>query len=106
MSNNTVKLTRKHKAVILLTGLLNGCIFEHDGNTYAMDEGHHLCQKMQKGDYKDGQFVPTEDVWVKISMGGFGLKEFIDWAEKFTDDEIFIITAQWTLTEINKKDRG
>ena len=86
-----IKSRKRHKAEILIGYLLKGHIIIKNNIRYVLDKDNNLCEE---------RIRTKEIVLLKINFGGFNLRNFIDWANSFTDAEIFLICANKVLNDI------
>ncbi len=91
----------KHSAIILLGILLRGYPVIKDNITYLLSEDNYLCQEATK---ECGKTDKKEKVLLKIGFGGSGLKDFIDWANSFTVEELAINGANAVLNDLKRKE--
>lgn len=95
-----IKMKRKSPAILLET-LLKGYPLIKNNITYYLSEDYYLCQEAIKEDSKTGK---KEKVLLKISLGGYKLKQFIDWANTFTIADLAINGANAVLNDLKRGD--
>jgi len=91
-------MIRKHKAAILLKILLKGHYIIKDNVKYLLSEDYSLCQEAVSENTSTKAKVK---VLLKVNLG-IELKDFINWANSFTDDEIFTTSANSVLNDIRE----
>ena len=91
------KAIRRPNGIIVLEAMLDGRKVKIDGQTWCMSEDHEICMpaKHYKGDL-DGEY---EEVGMKVEMS---VGVFFNMCEKLTEEEVFTISAESVLTEINR----
>ncbi len=94
------KIKRRKSAIILLNMLLKGYPVVKDNKTYILSEDYYLCQIAMGRDNRGKR----KEVLLKIGMGSFGLKEFIDWANSFTMAELAINATTTVLNDLKRKE--
>ena len=90
-----------NKPVKILQYLLEGRKIEKDDHVYYLSDDNYLCEEMDK--YKGNKFI--EKVLLKVNFGNFSLTSFIKWANEFSNEEVFLMSCQKVLTDINRKKR-
>lgn len=85
----------REKAVVILDALLSGSVVEKDDKKYVIIEGD-LCQECTK----ITQGIADEKVFVAVGFGSMTLKEFIDWANSFSSDDVFIVSSNSALNKM------
>ena len=86
-------IKRKSKPEILLNILLSGYCIVKDDIKYCLSEDGYLCQVAIAD-------LSNEEYLLKVNFGEFELKQFIDWAEAFTDEEVSYNLANKTINEL------
>jgi len=90
------KIKRKKSAIILLNMLLKGYPVIKDNITYILSDDYYLCQEAIGRDGRGNE----RKVLLKIGLGSHSLKNFIDWANSFTIDELAINGANAVLNDL------
>jgi hypothetical protein len=87
---------KTEKSVIVLKSLLNGVPVRKGTSTYILSEDFKLCLEAEdtKGNTK-----------LLVVNLGIELSDFILWANSFTDEEMFLVVANYSLNILNKKKR-
>ena len=87
---------KPNKPIILLNALLQGQIIETGNCKYKLvDNG--FCQQFNRINTITGK---EYKVWLPIQSR---LKNFIIWANTFTDEEVFIISSNVVLNDIKRE---
>lgn len=94
-----INIKRKEPAIILLNILLKGYSIQKDNITYLLSKDNYLCQEATKEDTKTGK---KEKVLLKIGLGHYDLKGFIDWANTFTIEELAINGSNAVLNDLRR----
>lgn len=81
---------KKHNAVVLLSLLLNGGSVVKDGIKYVLTRSNWIRQEATSEEIEAG--------YLRVGFDG-ELKNFIDWANTFTDDEIALNIANSVLNK-------
>lgn len=86
---------RIHKSVTILSALLKGIPITKDDRTWFIDKGRlyieATCEDTLTGTTK------------KVNLGvNFSLEDFIKLADRFTEDELFIISSTVVLNEVKR----
>lgn len=90
-----LRLTRP---IMVLRALLAGLPVEHGGGTYCLDIDYRLCKQGVSINTGTGEETP---ILLVVDMGdGIALKDFVKWAMRFSDDELFILAATAALNEV------
>lgn len=84
--------------IILLNSLLKGYYVIKDNKKYLLDSNYYLCQVTMS---EDTLTKVKKETLLKVNLG-IGLKEFIDWTDTFTQDEIFINSANNVLNDVKR----
>lgn len=85
------------RPIVVLRALLAGLPVEHDGGTFCLDIDYRLCKQGLSINATGEQ----RDILLVVDMGeGIALKDFIRWAMRFSDDELFTLAATAALNEV------
>ena len=93
----------KPKTAIILEALLDGRTIEKDGDRYCLSEDNYFC--LIAYSTTNGKTDTKKEVLLKVGLGDFGLRDFIYWCDKFTSEEVFIISAEKVLSNLHHKNR-
>ena len=91
-------MKKNNKAVVLLKILLKGYPVIKDTKKYLLSDDYYLCQEAIS---ENTITKEKKKILLKVQLG-IGLKEFIDWASSFTDNEIYTNAGNATLNDIKR----
>lgn len=94
-----INIKRKEPAIILLNILLEGYPIRKNDITYCLSEDNYLCQEATEENTKTEN---KKKVLLKIGLGHYDLKGFIDWANTFTIEELAINGANAVLNDLRR----
>jgi hypothetical protein len=91
-----------NRPIVLLKVLLSGVPIVKNGDRFWLDESNYFCIEAKKVDIISGQ---TSSTLLRVNFGDYSLKQFIDWANSFTDDEVFTAVSNRLLAEVAREQK-
>ena len=92
-------LNRRPNYEIVMRALSKGLTFEHDGTEWGFSEDNDLVCKARRLTLDGGG---ETEVWLK-PLGEQSIGWFIRWCDTLSDDTIFTLAANSSLTDIQNR---
>lgn len=85
-----------NKPIFVLKQLLDGASVVVDDQEYLFDADNHLCLKVAN--------TPNNKlVLLKVNFGDVSIAQFIEWANKISDDDLVIAAGNAVLNKIHHR---